>query len=175
MKDFDLTAVFCEILGGLAVLLMLIPLLDITGAYSLDDLTPLVARHLTSGTLVAVLVIAYLVGTVVDAVGLMFDDWWFGRALVANPPTDTERASFFKNVQEHILRYRDEQWTWYSCYRNLFLVFLPAGLFWVVSLGIRSHWGFAIALLVGLIVIEIALYRTMRVVLNIYAEITKAV
>ena len=61
IKHFDLDTVFGEMLGELAVFLVLIPPLDITGAQSLDEFTPLAARLLTSATLIVVLLIAYLV------------------------------------------------------------------------------------------------------------------
>jgi hypothetical protein len=175
MKDIDLTGVFCEVLGGLAFMLTLVPLLDLLSNFRLEGLAKFASQHLSSGAFAAMLVMAYLLGAVVDAFGMMFDDIWIDKTMAAKSPTDEERVHFLKNVNEHVLKYRSEQWTWYSCYRNLFLVLAPAGLCWSIALLLRSDYGPAVVVIVSVILLEIALYQAMVGLLDLYFKITKSI
>lgn len=175
MKDFDLTAAFCEVLGGLMFVIMLLPLFALTGLCTIENVLKFVGKHLSAEALVAALVGAYLIGAMVDAVGLIFDDVWFAPAWIKQPPDSEKRKSFFKGAPRHILKYRDQQWTWYCCYRNIFLVLLPAALFWILWFLLRHLFGLALGVLVSVLLFELAFYRAMRTLLNLYTEITVSI
>jgi len=123
MKDLDITAVFCEMLSGIALMLVVAGWLDVSGVCSLGKLFLWLKGHPTFAAIATVAVVAYLAGLVVDAVGMAFDE------VVGNIPrlsrllkydAGTMPANFYANVTAHVLKFWGEQWAYFSCYRNLF-------------------------------------------------------
>jgi len=173
MKETNLTEAFCEVLSGISMILLLVPLLDLTGIFSLDKSLAL-AGNFSATALAGFLLVAYVLGAaVVDAVGLAIEQ--FFEPLLPKDPvvTDAERKKFWTSVEEHVLRYRDHQWTYYSCYRNLFIMMVPSGICWVILFGRRFGWCVAIWALVAGVLLEIALFKSMLTLLRIYRLITK--
>lgn len=175
MKELNLTEAFCEVLSGLSLIALLIPLLDLLGVLSLEKWIQFVTANPTIGTLGALFLVAYFLGAgVVDAIGLAVDEI-AGRCLPRNPVTSAELNAFWVQVQEHVLRYRDHQWTYYSCYRNLFVMLFPAGICWTILTWQRVGWAGGAAVLAGVAVLEAALFRSMIALLKLYRDITRAV
>ena len=176
MKELNLAETFCEILSGLSLLFLLVPLLDLIGVFSLDKSIGLFTGNLTVAGLGALLLVSFFVGTaVVDAVGFAIEQL-AGRYLPSDPVvTDAEKSVFWKTASEHVLRYREHQWTYYSCYRNLFIMLLPGGICWAIVVWCRFGRGYAAMVFGATALLEVALYFSMTGVLKLYHQITKYV
>jgi hypothetical protein len=121
VKDLDITQVFCEVLTGLGCLSVILSIFILIGSYSIKDIVVFAGAKLTIAGLGAISATAYIVGTMVDAVGLAVDSLCFDRLIYKEPPSEVERKHFWNTVSAHVLAYRETQWTYYSCYRNLFI------------------------------------------------------
>lgn len=137
MKDLDLTQVFCEVLTGLGVLIVALSLVVLMGSYTLLDVVLYATGKLSLASLGAILVAAFLIGTMMDAVGFAFDKLIFDRLIASGEPSEEHRARFWKTVSAHVLAYREAQWTYYSCYRNLFILFVPGSIIWTIVVWTR--------------------------------------
>jgi hypothetical protein len=175
MKETQLTEAFCEVLAGLALLLLAVPLLDISHVLPLETFFTAVLQNLRLATLGSILIVAYLMGAIFDAVGMATDELLLAHLLSVNPLTEAERKKFWCDVKEHVLRYRDCQWAWYSCYRNLLIILFPTAILWIWDIVLRSSmlWGAVAAMGFGLL--GLAFVSTMKTLLKIYSQITKGV
>jgi hypothetical protein len=174
MKDLDVTQVFCEVLTGLAFLFVMLSVLSLTGFYTVPDVARYAIGKLTVASLGAILVIAYLLGTMMDAVGLALDQLFLDRLVVRTEPSEDDRAKFWKNVNQHVLAYREAQWTYFSCYRNLFILFIPGSILWtlVIWKTVGPYWGISSGCI--FILLEISFFITMKELVKIYFAITKS-
>jgi hypothetical protein len=123
----------------------------------------------------AILVAAFLVGIMMDAVGLALDKLLFDRFVATGEPSEEDRAKFWKSVSAHVLTYREAQWTYYSCYRNLFILFVPGSFIWTKMVWTRAgrYWGIGTGC--AFVVLEITFVVTMKALVNIYFKITKSI
>jgi hypothetical protein len=78
-------------------------------------------------------------------------------------------------VTQHVLSYRDTQWAYFSCYRNLAVLGVPGGLLWLVLIWRDGSPWWALSFLAGVAVGELVLFRSMKALLGGYYAITKAV
>jgi hypothetical protein len=154
MKDIDIAALFCEVLSGLCALLIGLEILDISQSLPLSAAISKLAPSSVGSLVALVFVAAYVVGIVVDATGMAFDRWvekslrrkkWLGYA-GKMPPL------FYAKAQAHQLAYWKENWTYFSCYRNL-LMLCPAWALLAVAITWKytnAIWTVAMAVLCGL-------------------------
>ena len=98
MKSVNISEVFCEILGGVSVFVYLIPLIDLLGLANLDESFHFIADNLSASGLAIVVVVAYLLGLLMDAVGLVADEMLFDKLHSEDPPTAANRKAFWKNA-----------------------------------------------------------------------------
>jgi pimeloyl-ACP methyl ester carboxylesterase len=173
MAGLNLSQVFCEILSGFALSFSVLPMLDVLQICSFDQIISWIGS-LDGAIFVIALVLFYIMGLLIDAVGLAIGESFLDNLLNANPPSKEDRAAFWKNVPAHLLNYHDRQWTYYSAYRSLFILFIPGGISWIWM--VWKKWGVHYGFLVGIffVIIEFALYRTLIALLNLYYDITKS-
>jgi hypothetical protein len=170
MKDFDVREVFCEILGGALFLSLLIAIFDFCGLIDTKALTTALAPKITLGVVTAGLTASYLVGILVDAMGLALgecfvDDWINSKSKTITSP------AFWKTVPEHVLKYRDLQWTYYSTYRNVLLLLVPGLVVFpkLVYARLSSCWSAGAVLLI--LFLMWSLWRSARSLLELYYKI----
>jgi hypothetical protein len=173
MKGVNVAEVFCEVLSGLAVMFFVIPLLDIIGTSSISSIFPFMCKNLSATTIGGALVLAYILGLLMDAIGLAVGEWFLDSLLCKDYPSIEETAAFWKSVSSHVLGYRDTQWAYASAYRNLAILTVPGGLLWCWCVGNNYGWILGITALTGMIFIEVALLKSLSVLLRIYVAITK--
>lgn len=173
MKQINLTEVFCEVLSGVALIIVIIPLLDILDYSSLSNTWAYIECRTSLSNFGILIVFSYILGLLIDAIGLTFGEWFLDD-LICNKPTDFEMARFWQNVDSHVLSYRDTQWAYYSCYRNLFIIFFPGTVFWTISVWKTLGWHFGLPTLSIFIAFEWILYRSMKALLKIYYNIAKS-
>ena len=173
MKELSLAETFCEVLSGLALLTILLPLLDILEYSTLANSLYYIVSHITLSNVGLLAIISYLLGLILDAFGLGIGEVFLDKLVAKNPPGDAETEQFWRNVSEHVLRYRDHQWTYYSCYRNLFIIFPFASVLFLVCILLRYQTWHLIFVL-AVVPIEWALWRSMCALLEIYYRITRS-
>lgn len=176
MKEIDVAAVFCEMLSGFAALFIVVAALEVGGQTSLADVFTWLEAHPNFGAIAGILVAAYLVGIVVDAFGMAFDRLmcklkWFEKFLCYDACQIPD--AFYSTATEHRLKYFSEQWTFFSCYRNL-LMLAPLWVTAAVVLTAR-HGGFYSATMVAVIglLISIALVQSIRMLQRFMVTVTK--
>jgi hypothetical protein len=110
----------------------------------------------------------------VDAITLALGECWFDAFLRAgSPPSEADAKQFWQRATEQVMRYRDQQWAFYSTYRALFLLLLPG---WgVLSWLTWKHIGYGYALIVAssLILLEVGIYFAARCLLKLNYSLTK--
>jgi hypothetical protein len=173
MKDFNLTEVFCEVLSGLGLIFAAIPAFDLLGIYSLKDVLAFLSAHASATLLATTLAAAYIIGLVVDALGLTIGELFLDKCINKDAPKPAENSGFWKGAQEHVFRYRDVQWAYYSCYRNLFCLFVPAGVLWTILAALRLSKLYVAAVVISFLICELAFLWSMKALLKIYYQITK--
>jgi hypothetical protein len=174
MKDFNLSEMFCEVLGGGLAIVLAIAALDLSGCLDIVQLFKDVNTKLSLGAVTVGVIGSYLVGLLMDAIGLLLGEWWFDKVACAeDPPSDEQIKDFWTHAKEHMVNYRDHQWAFYSAYRILFLLLLPGSiiLVFVVSKHAGPCWiPVPAALLIGL---EVSLFFSARYLLTLYYSLTK--
>jgi hypothetical protein len=176
VKELDLSQLFCEVLGGLAAILLLVGLLDLLGAIDLQAFLGSHADRLSLTALTGILILSYLAGIVVDAIGMAFD----GLPVVekhlmsVNSAGETEEVrkknerSFVKSAPEHLFQYRKEQWAYYSCYRNLFILMPLGTTVWAWLAFKYELWQVALVVVAIGVLLTVVLWNTMKEMLDIY-------
>ncbi len=167
------TEIFCEIISGLALALLVLAFLDWQEIYVFEKLWEAVKPALGLTLFTIILVGAYLLGVVLDAVGLVFDEL-FDNRICSDEPTSQEMKLFWNKAGEHVFEYRDNVWAYYFCYRNLFILVLPSMICWFGALRHRGLFGWAWSVAVTIFLMGIVLFVSMRILLKLYYEITKS-
>jgi len=168
-----ITEVFCEILTGLATSLVVLTWLDWLHIVTFEQAW--IAAKQCSGfaTLAGVLIVAYLVGVVLDAFGLVFDSV-FGNLICGDAPLAENIKGFWTTADDHVLGYRDNVWAYYFCYRNLFILVFPAVIASIGTLWRRGYPGWTLCSALALIALGVVLFFAMRTLLKLYYQITKS-
>lgn len=169
--SINVTEVFCEILGGLSALMLIALIADLTSISTFSEVYPLMANNLT-----LTVGFSYLLGLVVDAISLAIGEWFLDKWLRTDEPTQGANQAFLKNATAHVLKYRDTEWAYFSAYRNLFLILIP-GIFVAAAVTAKYiPWYWAVMVVGGVgVLLELALLKSMKVLLGIYYEITKSI
>lgn len=171
MKELNLVDVFCEVLSGLCLLALALPCLDIAGT-DLRLVIPWLASQASAGAVAGVLIAAYMLGLVVDALGLAvggcLEARWEWLHPKADEPSSEETRAFYRNASPQLHGYRDRQWAYASLYRNL-LILLPIGtaLWCVPILGLVS-WPWLLAFICCAALLGLVLVRALKVLLKHY-------
>lgn len=174
MKDFSLTELFCEILSGILLIFLMLPWFFGAEVASFKEFYIQTIGLITATNVVLIVFFSYLIGLLVDAVGLSADKWVFDRLLFKNGPSPQERKEFFGKASAHLIGYRDTQWAYYSLYRNVFLIATVGGIIFLVGTwNLWNHWAKA-WLVLAVLMADWILYRAMEVLANLYNEITRS-
>jgi len=164
--------IFCEMVTGIAVLLLLPPLLELTGVITVKLLISDQVMKWDGAQVSVLLISAYCIGLIFDAIGLscgesFLDDW-----LASDKPPKTTK--FWGKVSPEVLSYRNTQWAYYSFYRNLILLVPLLALLWIIFLW---HYNRIWMLLFGTAIVGtwVTLVHSGKVLLSLYYKITEAV
>ena len=166
MKEISVAEVFCEVLSGLAIMFFMIPLLDVIGNSCIHQSFTFIGKNLSATAIGGALVLSYILGLVMDTIGLAVGECFLDRRLCKDAPSGEEIAIFWKKVPKHVLGYRDTQWAYVSAYRNLAILAFPGGTLWCWAIGSSFGWIWALVPLVGVIILEVALLKTIAVLLK---------
>lgn len=171
MKEINVGEVFCEILSGSAILLVIVAVLDLTNIQSVDATVVAVVNTLSGADVVVVLVVSYLLGLLMDAIGFamgeLFLDQWVGLTQL----TEEEFKKFWRTVPPHVLRYRNVQWSYYSAYRNLLVLGVPGGLLWVALAWCKIGLCGALVVFGGVTALAAAFRKSMVALAKIYVHL----
>jgi len=167
----NLTDVFCELISGVAIMLTVVPILDLLRVLRVSDAWQALLGSPNLTTLTVVLGVSYMVGVIFDGIAMSSDTWLARWLKVPDVPHEAS-TDFWRRVQPHVLSYRSETWAFYFCYRNLFLLLPVAAVAWSVWLLLHYSFclaAFAFAALLGM---AFLLSRGMREIYKLYNTIT---
>ena len=169
----DVAQIFCEILSGaMALIVALAALYLYNSGAALEAIKW--ATDMSIGKLSALVVAAYLLGLVVDAVGLLFDilvvDRW---KMVADHDYTRLRSAFLAYAPSHVFAYWSDQWAYFSCYRNLLVLMIPGVPIFTVSAWASGGWRIGVVILLLCIGLLAALIAGSRSVLKYYLALEK--
>jgi len=172
MNDFDIREILCEILGGLLLILIVVSVLHVFGVVDLKALLGGVASKLDAGTITSILFVSYVIGLLVDSIGLAVGEIWFDDKLLSPvdiPIPDTKK--FWTTAPEHVVTYRDHQWMYYSAYRNVLILLVPGSLLFsiVIYQFLGPRW--ALGVFVAIAGLMWTLWRSAKCLLGIYRKI----
>lgn len=173
MKDFNLTEIFCEILGGFFAILVCALILDCFGYLEIEKFIPDLK---TEVSILALLLSSYFLGLIVDAIGLAIGEMFFDNWVVKNDkaPSEANNKAFYSGATESTLRYRDFQWAFYSLYRNI-LIFSAIGItFYIIKVWKINGGIFAVSSGIIILGVLYCIFRAMRTLLKLYYEIGKS-
>lgn len=182
----DIGEVFCELLSGLAIMFLALPLLDLFKISSLSQSLMFVGRHYGAAELAGALVLAYSLGLIMDAFGLAIGERWLYGLLEEAPPEENEsspteydtlpeeRNAFYAKVLPHVLEHREYEYAYLLAYTNLIIVAVPAGGLWCAWAFIRCGWQWSLFMAFVFIILVWALKDSIKFYLNQDAEITRA-
>jgi hypothetical protein len=150
--------------------------LDLAHVIDVRSLILAASKESSVWTIAGLMIAAYLIGIIVDAVGMAFDELVDHIALlkrVLRYDIGKLPELFYAKSQKHQLAYWIEQWTFFSCYRNL-LMLAPA---WVtIAIAIAYKYGgcpWAWTIVVMCAVTTASLLVTMRPMQGVLANISK--
>ncbi|WP_258097298.1 hypothetical protein [Marinoscillum pacificum] len=166
--------IFCEILSGFVMIMVLAAFICIKCELDQSKILTWIVSF-TESHLVLLIFFSYLVGLVVDAVGFAFGETGFDllvfRRCKMDPPA--QQSSLWAQISEHVLAYRDRQWAYYSCYRNLFLLFIPGTVAWSILIFNLCGWLTMSVFIFMMLATEVSLWFSMIGLLRIYIRIGK--
>ena len=99
----NLADIFCEVLSGLALFLNIIPLLDILDLATISKSLTYVSSKMTLSNVTVFVVACYVLGLLIDAVGLAFDRIFSFVLEDKSPPSYTQRSNYWKSVTPQVL------------------------------------------------------------------------
>ena len=172
---FNIVEVFCEILSGLILILLIIPIIELSGIADLKSIWCFLTTNLSAPNVTLLIVFSYLLGLIVDSIGFSVGDWFLDKKINDDDISPAQQVSFYNNVTPQVLSYRDTQWAYYSLYRNLFILFILHAIIWSICLIIHHEWYQSIVILIVIGILEIALFRTLRGLSKLYIDITSSI
>ena len=169
MKLPDLEKLFCEILCGLALMAIALPSLSLGIGYTIKESIEYLMAHFAE-----ILVFGYFLGVLTDAVGFALGEWFLDALLLGKRQVPVNRNAFWQTVPDHVLAYRDRQWTYFSTYRNLLVVLIPNAYAWCAWAFPVMGKFFGMALFLGFTGLGIALFYASRFCLIHYLQVMAA-
>ena len=174
----DVGEVFCELLSGLAIMALVLPILDLWGESSLSQSLKFVGRHTNVATLGGGLVLAYSLGLIMDAVGIAVGEWLYPKLykrMKVKEPLAGDRKTFYEKSLPHVLEHREYEYAYLLAYTNLAIIAVPSVILWCVWMGLRCGWSCPLCIpIIFFICLEGALWKSIDFHLKQDAEITNA-
>lgn len=166
--------IFCELLSGLGMFAFLLPLVLLLDFTSCDKLVLYIKGIGNDLAILTILItLCYVLGILMDSIGLTLGYMVIDKVLGGQEPTAIDYQNYWKNVTTELSEFREQQWTYYSCFRNLSIVIIPAALLWFVLMIKNDNTSLAWVILISSALVEFFLIRSMKILLGLYYQITK--
>jgi hypothetical protein len=169
VKELNLSEVFCEVFSGAVALILALAAAATFGAVDAEQALSTFAQGLNLGSASLLLVGCYFGGSLIDTIGLAAGELFLDKLVASeSTPSVEDGKKFWGSVSEHVLKYREHQWAFYSAYRNVFLLLIPGAV--LIPLAAASSIGtaWAIALGIALVGLEMCIFLSLRTLLNLY-------
>lgn len=170
---FTISEVFCEIVSAIGFIAAFIPILVLLNWVSLVDVADWVTS-LKGANLLSFAFISYILGVVLNVVGLPADKFMKRLKITGQYPGESSRKLFYQKASSDLFNFRTNAWNHYYCFRNL-LTFSPFAFIlwgWVIYL----HWGFWTSVVFAIVFIAIVriLYLAVREHADVYSDVTRS-
>jgi len=160
----DIEKIFSEFVTGIVFMILCLTLFFLSGHVQVSESLGVLKEWSSFSNLLFFLIIAGFIGFVIDGVGLGFGEVLFDDLVYRYKISAEKRKSFFENASESTLAYRNRQWAYYSCYRNLFLLLIP----YSVAIALIVSGDFMKMLLLGVLFVEFFLFQCLKLLLKLY-------
>jgi hypothetical protein len=164
----NILEIFSEIVTGTTCVIFLIICCCLHGVITVSNILPYIEKYSSFTNLLGISLVVYSIGFLVDGIGLGLGDWFLDSWLSAYTADNSRRSRYIRNVSEHAFEYRNQQWAYYSSYRNLFLLLIPFSFCIVWTVYERGGWLWAIGAIFLFALLEIIIIKTMKLLLNLY-------
>ncbi|MCE7990896.1 MAG: hypothetical protein HEP71_02910 [Roseivirga sp.] len=170
----NLKEIFCELLSGLALILLILPLLHILGAVTIFQVKELALESLDGTLLITLtLICSFVLGIIMDSIGLALGSLFIDKVICSDEPESFDYRRYWKTVTTELSAYREEQWAYYSCYRNMSIVLIPLVFFWSIVIYEQGNYLLIVVLIVVGVLTELALIKSMKILLELVYKLTK--
>jgi hypothetical protein len=161
----DIERIFCEFVTGMIFMALCLTLFLFSDNVKLPEILSFLKEYSNIPNLLIFLMAAGLIGFVIDGIGLGFGEIFFDKIIYGYDVSPEKRIKFFEEVSEPVLAYRNRQWAYYSCYRNLFLLLI----FYIVAILFTiSDCRAKIILIIAVLFINFFLYQCLKLLLKLY-------
>jgi hypothetical protein len=173
----DISKMICEILSGLFLILLI---LLIAYYYKTSEIEEFLKENSKSlldlGIITLLFALCYFLGIIIDDIDLLFDAVTVDILMEKCKWFKIEKSNtLLKDLDEHILTYRNNQWSYYTCYRNLLILLIPIEIFVFRILFCNHLNGWAWISILIFLVLEVSFVHSMRLLLKLYKGIAKTI
>lgn len=169
-----ISEVFCEIVSALGFVVgVLLPLLLWGKVFTTTELVDWLGT-LNGDDGLWILVVLYVGGVFLDALGLPLDrvlDGWLG--VHGQYPKLVSKKAFYENASSDLFAFRTNTWVYYYCFRNLWFFAILALFAWVPLVFVSNGLGWSVLLALILLVTILVLFLALKDHAALYQEITE--
>ncbi len=170
----NLFHIFSELVTGIAFISIALIYGYLSKSFDIATFENFIKTDYSFLKLLGASILIYYIGFIIDGVGLGVGELFLDDLLYKRNSIDNNRKKFFREVPEHVFEYRNRQWAYYSCYRNLFLLTIPLLIIAVYYLfKIKGIW-FGLLALIIIVGIQFFILKTMRMLLKLYYSIEES-
>jgi len=170
---FSIEAVFCEVVSGIGFILTFLPIFICSGWINLIQIEQCIMK-MEVASLVSFVLAMYILGVILNIIGLPADKLSKCIKLKEPTPTDESVKLFYKKASPELFNFRTNVWNHYYCFRNL-LVFSPLALILWAIFGI-IYWDayVTIVFVIFFMFMIYILYHSVKEHANFYITVTEA-
>ncbi len=169
---FTVSEIFCELVSSIGFIIAFFPVAMYANLVTLNKVTMWIAS-ITATQLALVIFVAYLLGVLLNIIGLPADRLMRYIGISGQYPGESSSKLFFEKASSHLLNYRTNNWNHYYCFRNLF-IFSTFGLaLWAPIIFCENGWIAGVIFVVTMVLFGGLLYLAVNEHADFYSEITK--
>ncbi len=167
----NIAHIFSELISGMSCIVTISLSLYTVNWVNLQGLISFFNERLLWTNFLSTAICVYFIGFVVDGIGLGIGDCFLDDLIYKISLDGKKRIKFFKEVKNHVFEYKEKQWSYYSSYRNLFLLIMPMIVILLLFGWAKYSYLANTSFIIIALTFEIALFFTLRMLLKLYYTI----
>ncbi len=173
--NLNLFNVFSELVTGLAFISIALIYGYFSNSFDITTIMDFIKTNFSFSKLLGTSILVYYIGFIIDGIGLGIGDLFLDKLLVGKQEIKKNRKKFFREVPQHVFEYRNRQWAYYSCYRNLLLLTIPLLIItFYYTLKLYGFWVALGSFIFILLVILLPIIKTTKMLLKLYYSIEES-
>ena len=171
----NLFNIFSELVTGLAFISIALIYGCFSNNFDIATIINFIKTNFSFSKLLGTSILVYYIGFIIDGIGLGIGDLFLDKLLLGKQKIKKNRKRFFREVPQHVFEYRNRQWAYYSCYRNLLLLTTPLLIITVYyTFKLHGIWIGLGSLAFILLVIQLPIFKTAKMLLKLYYSIEES-